>query len=108
MTRIHVTSSSAPSARTAFQRKLAMIGVVGTVLPLAVLAVLALMYLLAPLPMTTGTAEILRMANRFAATIVLLHWAITLAVWAATRIAKPVARRDAGWKEIQLVRRINA
>ena len=105
MTRIHVTSSSAPSARTAFQRKLAMIGVVGTVLPLAVLA---LMYLLAPLPMTTGTAEILRMANRFAATIVLLHWAITLAVWAATRIAKPVAPRDAGWKEIQLVRRINA
>ena len=48
------------------------------------------------------------MANRFAATIVLLHWAITLAVWAATRITKPVARRDAGWKEIQLVRRINA
>ncbi|MBK7121057.1 MAG: hypothetical protein IPH64_20155 [Comamonadaceae bacterium] len=78
MTRIHVTSSSAPSARTAFQRKLAIIGVVGTVLPLAVLA---LMYLLAPLPTTNGTAEILRMANRFAATIVLLHWAITLAVW---------------------------
>jgi hypothetical protein len=59
MTRIHVTSSAAPSARTAFQRKLTIIGVVGTVLPLAVLA---LMYLLAPLPMTTGTAEILRTA----------------------------------------------
>lgn len=105
MTRIHVTSSSAPSARTAFQRKLAMIGVVGTVLPLAVLA---LMYLLAPLPMTTGTAEILRMANRFAATIVLLHWAITLAVWAASKAVKPATARQADWQGVKLVRNANA
>jgi uncharacterized BrkB/YihY/UPF0761 family membrane protein len=106
MTRTHTPSSSvtAPS-RNAFHRKLALIWAIGTVLPIAVLA---LLYVLAPLPMTAATVDILRTANRFAATVVLLHWAITLAVWAASKVAKTARRPDAAWQEVKLVRSAKA
>ena len=102
MTRHHTLSSAVSGARTGFQRKLAMIGLVGTVLPLAALA---LLYVLAPLPMTTATADILRTANRFAAVVVLLHWSITLAVWAASKFFQPAPARQANWQGVKLVRR---
>ncbi len=103
--RNHTTPSAAPISRTAFHRKLAVIGVIGTLLPLAVLA---LLYLLAPLPMTAATMDILRTANRFAGTVVLLHWGVTLAVWAASRVVMPAPARDAGWQNVKQDRRVRA
>jgi hypothetical protein len=93
------------STRTPFQRQLALIAVVGTVLPLAVLA---LMFLLAPLPMAPATADVLRNASRFAGAIVLIHWSITLAVWAASKAVKPATARQSDWQGIKLVRNANA
>lgn len=104
-----IRQSAAPSpshpARRAFHRKLAMIWAIGTLLPLAMLA---LLYVLAPLPMTTATLDILRTANRFAGTVVLLHWGITLAVWMASKVARPAQSRDASWQRVKLVRRADA
>lgn len=105
MTRIHTPSVASPSSRNAFHRKLAVIWAVGTLLPVAVLAML---YVLAPLPMTAATVDILRTANRFAGTVVLLHWGITLAVWAASKVAGSAPARNAGWQNVKLVRRANA
>ena len=90
------------ASRNAFHRKLALIWAVGTLLPLAMLA---LLYVLAPLPMTAATVDILRTANRFAGTVVLVHWGITLAVWAASKLARPAHIRDAGWQSVKRVRR---
>ena len=104
-----IRQSAAPSpshpARNAFHRKLAVIWAIGTLLPLAMLA---LLYVLAPLPMATATLDILRTANRFAGTVVLLHWALTLAVWVASKIVKPAQRQTAGWQSIKQVRRADA
>jgi uncharacterized BrkB/YihY/UPF0761 family membrane protein len=104
-----IRQSAAPSlshpARRAFHRKLAMIWAIGTLLPLAMLA---LLYVLAPLPMTTATLDILRTANRFAGTVVLLHWGITLAVWVASKVVKPAQRQAAGWQSIKQVRHADA
>ena len=105
MARLTTTAITAQRPQPAFQRKLALIGVLGTLLPLAVLA---LMYLLAPMPMTSATADILRSANRFAGAIVLVHWAITLAVWAASKAVKPATSRPADWQGVKLVRNANA
>ena len=104
MNRPHAAPFVSPSSRNAFHRKLALIWAVGTLLPLAMLA---LLYVLAPLPMTAATVDILRTANRFAGTVVLLHWGITLAVWVASKSVKPAPGRDAGWQSIKLVRRAN-
>ena len=52
--------------------------------------------------------DILRTANRFAGTVVLLHWGITLAVWAVSKVVKPSQRRSADWQNVKLVRRANA
>ena len=82
-----------------------LIGVLGTVLPLAVLA---LMFLLAPLPMTPAAADVLRNASRLAGAIVLVHWAITLAVWAASKAMRPAAALQPQWQGIKLVRNANA
>jgi hypothetical protein len=105
MTRQHAAPFVSQPSRTAFHRKLAMIWAVGTLLPIAVLA---LLYVLAPLPMTAATVDILRTANRFAGTVVLLHWGITLAVWAASKVARSAPARDTGWQNVKLVRRANA
>lgn len=102
MTRQFAAPSAHHAARSAFHRKLVAIWAIGTLLPLAMLA---LLYVLAPLPMTTGTLDILRTANRFAGTVVLLHWGITLAAWGASKLAKPAHRRDAGWQSVKRVRR---
>lgn len=104
MSRIQTTPSAAPS-RKAFQRKLALIWAVGTLLPLAVLAAL---YVLAPLPMNAATVEILRTANRFAGTVVLVHWAVTGAVWVASGLVQTVRHRETGWQPVKVVRRISA
>jgi len=105
MTRTHTPASSATApSRNAFHRKLALIWAIGTLLPIAVLA---LLYVLAPMPMTAATVDILRTANRFAGTVVLLHWAITLAVWAASKVVRAAPRKDAGWQDVKLVRRVN-
>ena len=98
-----ITPNVPTPSRHAFRRKLALIWAVGTLLPIAVLAML---HLLAP--STTAAADILRTANRFAGAIVLLHWAITLAVWAVTRATKTAARREAGWQTIEPARRASA
>lgn len=95
----------ATSSRNAFQRKLGLIWAVGTLLPMAILAAL---YVLAPLPMTAATAEVLRTANHFAGTVVLLHWAITLAVWAASKVVKTASPRDPAWQPVELAPRANA
>jgi hypothetical protein len=58
--------------------------------------------------MTTATLDILRTANRFAGTVVSLHWGITLAVWMASKVFKPAQRQEAGWQSIKLVRRADA
>ena len=97
--------SARPAARTAFQRKLALIGVLGTMLPLALLA---LMFLVAPLPMTPVAADVLRSASRFAGAIVLVHWALTLAVWAASKMVQPAKAPAAEWQGVPAVRRANA
>ncbi|MBK7990921.1 MAG: hypothetical protein IPK05_13760 [Comamonadaceae bacterium] len=86
---------------------MAIIGVVGTVLPLAVLA---LMYLLALLPMTNGTVRscacptVLPPSHRVGA-LAISRWLSGSPPGSGRKL---VARRDSGWKEIQLVRRINA
>ena len=103
--RKQATPSAAPISRTAFRHKLATIAVIGTLLPLAVLA---LLYLLAPLPMTAATMDILRTANRFAGTVVLLHWGVTLAVWAVSHVVMPAPARNAGWQNVKQVRRVKA
>jgi hypothetical protein len=103
--RNQATPSAAPISRTAFRHKLATIAVIGTLLPLAVLA---LLYLLAPLPMTAATMDILRTANRFAGTVVLLHWGVTLAVWAVSHVVMPAPARNAGWQNVKQVRRVKA
>ena len=94
-----------PAARTAFQRKLALIAVLGTLLPLALLS---LMFLVAPMPMTAQAADTLRGASRFAGAIVLVHWAVTLAIWAASKAAKPASAPKAVWQGVKVVRRANA
>lgn len=103
MTTPSVRPVSQPAPRTAFQRKLALIAVLGTLLPLALLS---LMFLVAPMPMTAEAADTLRSASRFAGAIVLVHWAVTLAVWAASKAVKPAPKSE--WKSIQAVRRANA
>ena len=104
MPRIQATPPAAPS-RKAFQRKLALIWAIGTLLPLAVLATL---YVLAPLPMNAATVEILRMANRFAGTVVLVHWAITGAIWMLSSVVKPAQSRNVTWQPVKVVRRMSA
>ena len=105
MTTPPVRPVSQPASRTTFQRKLALIAVLGTLLPLALLS---LMFLVAPMPMTTEAADTLRSASRFAGAIVLVHWAVTLAVWAASKAVKPAPAPKSEWKSIQVVRRANA
>ena len=104
MPRIQATPPAAPS-RKAFQRKLALIWAIGTLLPLAVLATL---YVLAPLPMNAATLEILSTANRFAGTVVLVHWAATGAVWVVSGLLQTARRREAGWQPVKIVRRLSA
>lgn len=99
------TAIPAHTARSAFQRKLALIAVTGTLLPLALLA---LMFLLAPMPMTPAAADILRGASRFAGAFVLVHWAVTLAVWAASKAVGPALTPSAQWQRVRFMRRANA
>lgn len=105
MARLSTAPIAPQRAPRNFQRQLALIGVLGTVLPLAVLA---LMFLLAPLPMTPAAADVLRNASRLAGAIVLVHWAITLAVWAASKAMRPAAAPQPRWQGIKLVRNANA
>ncbi len=98
-----LTTATPRPIHSAFQRKLALIAVFGTLLPLAILSV---MFLLAPMPMTAEAADTLRSAGRFAATIVLVHWAVTFAVWLASKAVKPTPTAE--WQSIKLVRRANA
>jgi uncharacterized BrkB/YihY/UPF0761 family membrane protein len=99
-----ITATPRP-VHSAFQRKLALIAVLGTLLPLALLS---LMFLLAPMPMTAEAADTLRSASRFAGAIVLVHWAVSLTVWAASKAAKPAPNRKAAWQDVKMVRRANA
>ena len=105
MTTPSVRPVSLPTRRTTFQRKLALIAVLGTLLPLALLS---LMFLVAPMPMTAEAADTLRHASRFAGAIVLVHWAVTLAVWAASKAVKPASAPKAVWQGVKVVRRANA
>lgn len=98
-----LTTASPRPIRSAFHRKLALIAVFGTLLPLAILSV---MFLLVPMPLTPAAADILRSAGRFAGALVLVHWAVTLAVWVASKAVKPAPTAE--WQGIKLVRRVNA
>lgn len=107
MSRLHAQPTAVCPAHTLFRRKLTLIWAIGTLLPMGVLAML---YLLAPLPMTAGTAEVLHTANRIAGIVVLVHWAITLAVWMGSRFVArtPAPARNAGWQDIKLADRAAA
>jgi len=107
MSRLHTPVCAATSAPTAFRRQLVLMWAIGTLLPLMVLAGL---YLVAPLPMTTAAAEVLRTANRIAALVVLAHWGITLTWWAVTRVTRPAAARapQGTWQPVHLHARASA
>jgi uncharacterized BrkB/YihY/UPF0761 family membrane protein len=105
MSRTQAPLAAATPSRKTLQHKLVLIWAVGTMLPLAVLAAL---YVLAPLPMNAAAAEVLRTANRIAGAVVLVHWGITGAVWAAVGLKKTPSRREAGWQPVKLERRITA
>ena len=105
MSRIAANLPVATPARHAFSRKLALIWAIGTLMPLVVLAVF---YVLAPLPMTAATMDILHTVNRIAGAVVLVHWGITLAVWATSKVVKTAPRHATTTQNIKLVRRATA